>query len=249
MSQEAPNWSDLFETIRRTVLLPVNPAGWPFIAAFAAGSVLLALLWEPLGWIGLVLTLWCLFFFRDPVRQIPAREGLIVSPGCGRVVAVVTDQKLPPELDQALDTGFNFTRISIFLSVFDVHVNRVPIEGTVIQTAYRPGKFLNAAVDKASEDNEMSATLLRVKDGGKDADVAFVQIAGWVARRIINQLLPGQAVRTGQRMGLIRFGSRIDVYAPEHAVPMVSVGQTIIEGETVLFDLKSKEKPREGRPE
>jgi len=249
MSQDTPHWSDLFETIRRTVLLPINPAGWPFIAIFAVSSILLALLWEPLGWIGLVLTLWCLFFFRDPVRAIPTREGLIVSPGCGRVVAVVTDQKLPPELDQAMDTGFNFTRISIFLSVFDVHVNRTPIEGTVVQTAYRAGKFLNAAVDKASEDNEMSATLLKVNDGGKDVDVAFVQIAGWVARRIINQLMPGQAVRTGQRMGLIRFGSRIDVYAPEYAVPMVSIGQTIIEGETVLFDMKSKDKPREGRME
>ena len=249
MSQETPDWTDLFETIRRTVLLPINPAGWPFIAAFAVGSILLALLWEPLGWAGLVLTLWCLFFFRDPIRTIPTRDGLIVSPGCGRVVAVVTDQKLPAELDQAMDTGFNFTRISIFLSVFDVHVNRTPIAGTVVQTAYRPGKFLNAAVDKASLDNEMSATLLKVNDGTKDVDIVFVQIAGWVARRIINQLLPGQIVRTGERMGLIRFGSRIDVYAPEYAVPMVAVGQTIIEGETVLFDMKSKDTAREGRPE
>lgn len=249
MTQESPDWTDLLATIRRTVLLPVNPAGWPFIAAFAVASILLALLTPVLGWVGLVLTLWCLYFFRDPLRAVPTREGLIVSPGCGRVVAVVTDQKLPPELDQAMDTGFNFTRISIFLSVFDVHVNRNAIAGTVVQTAYRPGKFLNAAVDKASTDNEMSATLLKVNNSGKDVDVAYVQIAGWVARRIINNLVPGQVVRTGERMGLIRFGSRIDVYAPEYAVPMVALGQTVIEGETVLFDMNAKEAAREGRIE
>jgi phosphatidylserine decarboxylase len=246
MTQENPDWNDLFETIRRTVCKPVNPAGWPFIVAFAVASALLALFWQPLGWIGLVLTLWCLYFFRDPLRTVPAREGLVVSPGCGRVVAVVSDQKLPAELDMAMDSGPNFTRISIFLSVFDVHVNRSPIAGTVVQTAYRPGRFLNAAVDKASEENEMSATLLKVKKDGKDVDVAFVQIAGWVARRIINQLTPGQVVRTGDRMGLIRFGSRIDVYVPDDCVPMVAVGQTCIEGETVVADFRSSDKPREG---
>jgi phosphatidylserine decarboxylase len=240
------HWSDLFETIRKTLFIPINPAGWPFIFLFAFVSILLALWHESLGWIGLVLTLWCLFFFRDPNRVVPSREGLVVSPGCGRVVAVVPDQKLPPELNQAMDGGPNFTRISIFLSVFDVHVNRIPIAGEVVQTVYRPGVFLNAALDKASTDNEMSATLLRVKNGDKDVDVAFVQIAGWVARRIINQLTPGQTVRTGQRMGLIRFGSRIDVYVPDNCVPMVAVGQNAIEGETVLADFRSTETPREG---
>lgn len=244
MTETSPDWSGLLDTIRKTVFVPVHPAGWPFIAAFAAGAALLALLWEPLGWIGLVLTLWCLYFFRNPVRAVPDRDGLVVSPGCGRVVAVATDQSLPPELDKAMDTGPNFTRISVFLSVFDVHVNRTPIAGKVVQTAYRPGKFLNAALDKASTDNEMSATLLKVQDGKKEVDVAFVQIAGWVARRIINNLKPDDEVATGQHMGLIRFGSRVDVYVPEHAVPMVAVGQRVIEGETVLADMKSKEKPR-----
>lgn len=245
MTETTPDWSGLLDTIRKTVLVPVHPAGWPFIAIFAVVAALLAMMWTPLGWIGLVLTLWCVFFFRNPKRAVPARDGLVVSPGCGRVVAVATDQKLPAELDRAMDTGPNFTRISIFLSVFDVHVNRTPIAGTVVQTAYRPGKFLNAAVDKASLDNEMSATLLRVTDAKKDVDVAFVQIAGWVARRIINDLKPDQVVKTGEHMGLIRFGSRIDVYVPDYAVPMVAVGQSAIEGETILADLRSKEKPRE----
>lgn len=246
MTQENPDWNDLFQTIRKTLFLPINPAGWPFITIFAVAAVILALVWEPLGWVGLVLTIWCVYFFRDPIRAVPARPGLVVSPGCGRVVAVVTDQKLPAELDQGKDLGPNFTRISVFLSVFDVHVNRTPIAGTVVQTAYRPGKFLNAAVDKASEDNEMSATLLSVDNNGKQVDVAFVQIAGWVARRIINDLKSGQSVRTGQRMGLIRFGSRIDVYVPDDCVPMVAVGQTCIEGETVLADFKATETAREG---
>lgn len=245
MTETTPDLSGLLDTIRRTVLVPVHPAGWPFIAAFAAAAALLGMMWTPLGWVGLLLTLWCIYFFRNPVRAVPEREGLVVSPGCGRVVAVVPDQNLPAELDRAADTGPNFTRISIFLSVFDVHVNRTPIAGTVVQTAYRPGKFLNAALDKASTDNEMSATLLKVADGKKEIEVAFVQIAGWVARRIINNLASGQTVKTGEHMGLIRFGSRIDVYVPDYAVPMVAVGQRAIEGETVLADLKSKEKPRE----
>lgn len=246
MTTDPKHWSDLFETIKRTVFLPINPAGWPFICIFAVVAVILAIIAQPLGWIGLILTIWCLYFFRDPVRTVPSRPGLVVSPGCGRVVFVVPDQKLPAELDMGLDDGPNFTRISIFLSVFDVHVNRIPIVGEVVQTAYRPGAFLNAAIDKASTDNEMSATLLKVRHKDKDVDVAFVQIAGWVARRIINQLQPGQQVITGQRMGLIRFGSRIDVYVPDDCIPMVSVGQTVIEGETVLADFGSAEKPREG---
>lgn len=247
MSTDTQNtWTDLFETIRKTVFLPINPAGWPFILAFALATILLALLWDVLGVIGLVLTLWCLYFFRDPHRIVPNREGLIISSASGKVVAVKQGVSLPPELDKALDDDENFTCISVFLSVFDVHVNRVPVAGQVVQTAYRPGKFLNAALDKASSDNEMSATLLRIQDGKKEYDVAFVQIAGWVARRIINNLKPDQVVQTGERMGLIRFGSRVDVYVPAHAVPMVAVGQTVIEGESVLADLKSKEKPRAG---
>ncbi len=178
MTETTPDFSGLLDTIRKTVLVPVHAAGWPFIAAFAVGAAVLGMVWEPLGWIGLLLTLWCIYFFRNPVRAVPQRDGLVISPACGRVVAIVTDQHLPPELDRAMDTGPNFTRISVFLSVFDVHVNRTPIAGTVVQTAYRPGKFLNAALDKASTDNEMSATLLNVTDGKKEIDDAFVQIAG-----------------------------------------------------------------------
>lgn len=246
MSENEHSWSDLFATIKKTVLVPINPDGWPFIAAFAVVAILLAMVSEVLGMVGLILTVWCLYFFRDPARVTPTREGLVVSPACGTVVMVVPNQPLPIELDQGLDLGPNFTRISIFLSVFDVHVNRNPIAGRVVQTVYRAGKFLNAALDKASTDNEMSATLLRVNDGKQEVDVAYVQIAGWVARRIINRLQVGQEVKTGQHMGHIRFGSRIDVYAPSDAGVMVAVGQSAIEGETVLFDFKSKEKPRTG---
>jgi len=246
MNENEAHWSYLFATIRKTVFLPINPAGWPFITIFAVVSVLLALMSSYLGILGLLLTLWCIFFFRDPLRTTPDREGLVISPACGTVVAVTPDVTLPPELDQAIDSGPNFTRISVFLSVFDVHVNRNPYPGTVKQIAYRPGKFLNAALDKASTDNEMSATLLRIQNGKDEADLAYVQIAGWVARRIINQLTVGQTVRAGQHMGLIRFGSRIDVYVPDGCVPMVIPGQKTIEGETVLADFKSKEKPRSG---
>lgn len=247
MTDTHNTWADLFATIRKTVFLPINPAGWPFITAFAIATVILALIWEGLGVMGLVLTLWCVFFFRDPHRMTPDREGLVISSASGKVVAVKKGVSLPLELqDDALNNEDTYTCISVFLSVFDVHVNRVPIGGRVVKTAYRSGKFLNAALDKASLDNEMSATLLRVNDAKGEIDVAFVQIAGWVARRIINDLKPDQTVRTGERMGLIRFGSRVDVYVPAHAVPMVIVGQTVIEGESVLADLKSKEKPRTG---
>jgi len=246
MTEKDTSWTDLFATIHKTVMIPTNPAGWPFILGFAITSVILAMIEGWLGAIGLVLTLWCLYFFRDPNRVTPTREGLVISPACGTVVSVVPDVTLPPELDQALDSGPNFTRISVFLSVFDVHVQRNPFPGTVKQISYRPGKFLNAALDKASTDNEMSATLLRVNNGKQDVDLAYVQIAGWVARRIINDLTVGQTVRAGQHMGLIRFGSRVDVYVPDGCVSLVSVGQSVIEGETVLADFKSKEKPRTG---
>ena len=241
---------DLLQTIRQTLLVPVNAAGWPFIVIFAVAAVFLAMMSEILGVIGLILTLWCIFFFRDPPRAVPVRTGLVVSPADGRVVAIREACALPVELrndftqtpaDPLLADDGDYTCISVFLSVFDVHVNRVPVSGTVRKVVYRPGMFLNAGNDRASSDNERSAVLL---DIGGGRDVAFVQIAGLIARRIINDLQEGQSVTTGQRYGLIRFGSRVDIYLPANVAPLVAVGQTMIGGETVLADLNSGEKER-----
>jgi len=222
-----------------TVLYPINRAGWPFIAGFAVATLIFFAVWEPLGWTLLILTLWCVYFFRDPPRTVPLRKGLMVSPADGRVTMIVPAVP-PPELGMGAD---QMLRISIFLNVFNVHVNRVPIEGTVVKSAYHPGKFLSASMDKASDVNERAAVRLKMADG---REIAFVQIAGLVARRIITTLKDGQEVRTGERYGLIRFGSRLDIYLPRDAEPLVVVGQTAIGGETILVDFQSSETARAG---
>ena len=221
------------------VFVPIHRAGWPFIALFAVLSLALAFLWEPLFWAGLVATAWCVYFFRDPPRVSPTREGLVLSPADGRVQAIGPAAP-PPELEMNQD---ELTRISIFLNIFDVHVNRVPIDGTVALESYRPGTFVNAALDKASEDNERQSVRIDTGDGH---DLAVVQIAGLVARRIVCDLSAGQRVRGGERFGLIRFGSRVDVYLPRDVAPLVAVGQRAVGGETVLADLGSTESQRMG---
>jgi phosphatidylserine decarboxylase len=222
-----------------TVLVPIHRAGWPFVAIFAIVSVVMFLVWPPLGWAGLVLTLWCVYFFRDPPRVTPQREGLVVSPADGMVQMIVP--AVPP---QELEMGdAPLTRVSVFLNVFDVHVNRIPIGGTVGRAVYRPGKFLNAALDKASEDNERQSIRIDRPDG---APVAVVQIAGLVARRIVCDIGAGERVQTGARFGLIRFGSRCDVYLAPDMVPMVAVGQRAIAGETVIADEGASEPARSG---
>jgi phosphatidylserine decarboxylase len=228
----------MFEVLK-PVLVPINRDGWPFIAAFAVVAVVLAILWQPLGWIGAVFTAWCTYFFRDPPRVTPTRSGLVVSPADG-VVQMIQPAVPPEELGLGRQP---LTRISVFMNVFDVHVNRTPVSGTVANLAYRPGKFFNASLDKASEFNERQAIRLRLEDG---RDLAVVQIAGLVARRIRCDLKQGQAVRTGERFGLIRFGSRLDVYLPEGVSPLVAVGQTTIAGETVIADLAAAEPARHG---
>ncbi|GLQ07073.1 phosphatidylserine decarboxylase [Sneathiella chinensis] len=218
----------------KSVLVPINKEGHRFIAIFAVVTLLLFLLtWPVLGWIGVVLTLWCVYFFRDPDRQVPTREGLIVSPADG-VVQLIERAVPPEELGLGNDPRL---RISVFLNVFNVHVNRVPLGGTVVKQVYRPGKFLNAALDKASEENERHAVHVRTEDG---KDIVFVQIAGLVARRIICDLNDGQIVRSGERFGLIRFGSRTDIYLPDGVEPLVGVGQTMVGGETVIADMLAK---------
>lgn len=224
--------------VLRPILVPIHRAGWKFIAGFAVVTVLLFLLvanW--LGWLGVVATLWCIYFFRDPPRAVPVRPGLIVSPADG-VVQLIEPAVPPPELEMGSDA---LTRISIFLNIFDVHVNRVPAAGQVVKLAYRPGKFFNAALDKASSDNERQAVRLQLEDG---REIAFVQIAGLVARRIVCELAPEQKVLAGERFGLIRFGSRCDLYLPDGVAPLVAVGQRAVGGETVLADLQNPEPAR-----
>ncbi len=238
--------SDLMMTIKQTVYTPTHKAGWPFILGFAIATILLSLLWEGFALIGLVLTLWCVYFFRDPIRAVPLREDLVVSPADGRVTQIIEACALPVELrsdsSTAEDEDGDFTRISIFLSVFDVHVNRTPVSGLIKKVVYKPGVFLNAGNDRASMENERCAALIGLSNG---REVGVVQIAGLIARRILCDLREGQDVRKGERFGIIRFGSRVDVYLPEGVAAFVSVGQRCIGGETVLADLSSTEAARE----
>jgi phosphatidylserine decarboxylase len=223
----------------KTVLVPMHREGRRFVALFAAVTVVLFLISAPLGWAGVVLTAWCVYFFRDPTRYTPTREGLIVSPGDGRVQAVV-DAVPPAELEMGSEPR---PRISIFLNIFDVHVNRVPADGVVTKVHYHPGTFVNAALDKASEDNERQSVRMTTAEG---KDIAFVQIAGLVARRIVCDIYEGREVKAGERYGLIRFGSRVDVYLDKGIAPLVAVGQRAIGGETVLADQRSEERRRSG---
>ncbi len=211
----------------KTVFVPVHREGWPFIGLFVLASVVLAIIYGPLGWLGAIATAWCVYFFRDPDRVPPPLEKVVLSPGDG-VVQAVAMAAPPADLELGSDP---MPRVSVFLNVFDVHVNRVPADGQVIKTAYHAGKFLNASLDKASEENERMAVSLRLPD---DRELAFVQIAGLVARRIKCDLSDGQYVRAGDRYGIIRFGSRVDLYLPPGVTPVVSKGQRMIGGETVV---------------
>ncbi len=220
-----------------SVLVPIHKEGHKFILIFAAITLLFFLLWEPLGWLGVILTAWCAYFFRDPDRLTPARDGLLISPADG-VVSLITEAAPPPELGLG---EMARPRISIFMNVFNCHVNRSPVSGTVTRTAYRPGLFLNADLDKASDDNERHSLVIDTANG---KSYVVVQIAGLVARRIVNEVKDGDALQAGERFGLIRFGSRVDVYLEPGETPLVSVGQTMIAGETVLVDTKSDETAR-----
>jgi phosphatidylserine decarboxylase len=223
-----------------TFLKPMHREGYRFVAVFAAATAVLFWLAEPLGWIGVCLTVWCYYFFRDPPRVTPLRDGLVISPADG-VVSMI-GPAIPPE-----ELGLGpaaLTRISVFMNVFNCHVNRLPIAGSIIKVAYRPGKFLNASLDKASVDNERNALAIRLPDG---RDYAVVQIAGLVARRIVCDVKAGQTLRTGERFGMIRFGSRLDIYLPAGVQPLIALGQSALAGETVLADLASDEPARVGR--
>lgn len=226
-------------TWKNYLLPPLHPEGPGFVALFFVATLILYWIWTPLGAVGLVLTIWCFYFFRDPDRTTPVRPGLVISPADG-IVQMIGPVVPPPELDMP---PAPVTRVSVFMSVFDCHVNRAPIAGTIIKEQYIPGKFLNATLDKASADNERQALHIRTSD---NKDVGVVQIAGLVARRIRCDVRAGQQLVTGQRFGMIRFGSRLDVYLPPGVSPLVCVGQHAVAGETVIADLTSDEPQREG---
>lgn len=227
-------------TMLGTFLKPMHPEGIKFVSFFAIVTALLFWLTPILGWVGVVLTIWCYYFFRDPKRTTPTREGLIVSPADG-VVSLIEMAIPPVELGMSGDA---LTRVSVFMNVFNCHVNRAPIAGKMKAIAYRPGKFLNASLDKASVDNERNSLCIEMSDGRQ---IAVVQIAGLVARRIVCFVEENQELQTGERFGLIRFGSRLDVYLPDGVEPQVAIGQTMVAGETVLADLQSQEPVRIGR--
>jgi phosphatidylserine decarboxylase len=223
----------------KIVMVPINPAGWPFIGLFGVATFGLFMIAEPLGWVGVVLTAWCAYFFRDPDRVSPTRNGLVISPADG-VVQLIDHAIPPPELDMGDEVR---PRVCIFMNVFNVHVNRVPMDGTIIRISYRPGRFFNASLDKASEFNERMSIRMKTID---EHDIAFVQIAGLVARRIKCDIIEGQNVAAGQRFGLIRFGSRVDVYLPSSAKPLVCIGQTTVAAETIIADVNATEAARTG---
>src|SRR5712691_3000876 len=225
----------------RSQLVPIHSEGYPFIGAFALLSLIFFLVWSPLGWIGTVLTVWCALFFRDPVRVTPVREGIVVAPADGRISMIT--QVLPPA---ELGLGdMPLMRVSIFMSVFNCHVNRSPVTGRIDRIAYRPGAFVNAELDKASEDNERNSLVISTPQGR----IGVVQIAGLVARRIVSFVREGQSIGAGERFGLIRFGSRLDVFLPEGTKALVSEGQTAIAGETILADFRAADPGRTFRPD
>jgi phosphatidylserine decarboxylase len=218
----------------RQQLTPIHPEGYPFIGGFALATLVLFWLWPPLGGIGLIATLWCIYFFRDPPRVTPIREGVVVAPADGRVCQVVS--VVPP---RELELGEGpLPRISIFMSVFDCHINRSPVAGRIERIVYRAGKFISADLDKASEDNERNAFVIVTETG---QHLAVVQIAGLIARRIVCFARESELLEAGQRIGMIRFGSRVDVYLPVGTRVLAGEDQIAIAGETVLADLTARD--------
>jgi len=223
----------------KTVFVPINKAGWPFIFLFTAITVALAFLWKPLGWVGLILTIWCIYFFRDPPRVTLTKDHLVVSPADGSVLKIV--KAVPPK---EIELGNNpLNCISIFMNIFNVHVNRIPVAGKITRVAYNPGKFVNASLDKASEYNERQCIRITTNEG---LEIGVIQIAGLIARRIKCDVSINEMVNTGKRYGLIRFGSRVDVYLPSETNVLVAVGQIMVAGETIIADLGSQEEQRFG---
>ena len=220
----------------RSQLAPIHPEGYPFIGAFALLSLVLFWIWSPLGWLATLCTAWCTYFFRDPVRVTPVREGIVVAPADGRVSRIAN--AVPPA---ELGLGEKpLPRVSIFMSVFDCHVNRSPASGRIERIVYHPGAFVSADLDKASEGNERNSLVIAIDKGR----IGVVQIAGLVARRIVCFVRQGATVGAGERIGMIRFGSRLDVYLPDGVRPLVAEGQAAVAGETILADLRAGDPQR-----
>ena len=230
----------LFDTLT-DALVPVHRDGHKFVGIGLIATLLGFLLWSPLGWVLALVTAWIVYFFRDPDRVTPLREGLVIAPGDGRVSQI---EKVRPPSELGFTDGAERLRISIFLSIFDVHIQRAPVAGRIVRSLYVPGAFINAAADKASEENERRALVIETSAG---TEIAVVQIAGLIARRIVTFAHEGDTVGIGQRFGLIRFGSRVDLYLPAGKHALVAVGQRCVGGETVIADLKSEEPEREAR--
>lgn len=223
----------------KTIFAPIHRAGWPFISLFIIVTIVLMIFSRTLGFVGILLTGWCIYFFRNPQRVTPLGEGLIISPGDGIVTKI--EKAIPPK--ELKWTKQPLTRISVFLNVFDVHVNRIPCDGVISKIHYHPGKFFNASLDKASEFNERNSLLIQTPTG---QEIVVVQIAGLIARRILCEVAEGKNVKAGERFGIIRFGSRVDLYLPEGVTAQVVEGQRMIGGETIMADLNSKIPPRLG---
>ena len=234
----------IIDSIKTSMLVPIHSAGIPFIAIFVILTVIMGWFWSPLYFFGLVLTIWCIYFFRNPVRVTPILSGtnknnLIISPADGRVIEI---SKITPDEEIGLPVG-NWTRVCVFMNVFDVHVNRSPMLGKIFYKNYIPGSFFNASLDKASTENERLILGMETENGKK---IAFVQIAGLVARRIICDVGIGSLLKAGEVFGLIRFGSRVDIYFPSDVSVMVLKGQKMIAGETIIGDFtKSSKSVRE----
>lgn len=224
---------------KRFLLPPIHLEGWRFVSVFFSVSVLMWVLFEPLGVVCFALTAWCYFFFRDPIRAVPEGESLILSPADG-IVSKISEVVPPKELDIGEEP---MTKVSIFMSVFSVHVNRAPMAGKITKMFYRPGAFVDVSLDKESENNERQEIAMETVTGHK---IAFVQIAGLVARRILTFIKEGDQIKAGERFGLIRFGSRLDVYIPKGVAINVLEGQTAIAGETILADICVLDESRKG---
>ena len=232
---------NILDSIKTSILTPIHPAGIPFIAIFFILAIIIGWIWSPLYYVGFTLTLWCIYFFRNPHRTTPTLSGsnknnLIISPADGTVIEI---SKITPAEDIGLPQG-QWTRVCIFMNVFDVHVNRSPMQGQITYKKYIPGSFLNASLDKASDENERLILNMDADNGNK---IAFVQIAGLVARRIICDVDIGHSLKAGEVFGLIRFGSRVDIYFPSEVSVMVLRGQKMIAGETIIGDFSKNAKP------
>ena len=223
----------IFSSIKKTIFVPVHPAGYPFIIiSLAITAILILYLGQSAGFVGIVLSVWCIYFFRNPVRHTPQHNSLVISPADGRILSI--NKNKPPE-SLGLE-GSDYTKISIFMNVFDVHVNRAPMNGKIYKKQHFPGSFLDASLDKASEKNERLSLSMKT-DYGKN--IAFVQIAGLVARRIKCDVFEGSNLECGQQYGIIRFGSRVDVWLPDPIFIKVLVGQRTYAGETILADFET----------